>query len=60
MFRYRVHTALGEEIGEATHGFLLSPGEKLRIRGRAVRVIRVVPVEKQGKDMLALLYVDGI
>ena len=60
MFRYRIHTALGEEIGEATHGFLLEPGEELRIGRRRVRVVKVVPVEKQGKDMLALLYVDGI
>jgi hypothetical protein len=31
LFRYRVQTPLGEDIGEATHGFLLESGETLTL-----------------------------
>ena len=60
MFKYKVHTALGEEIGEATYRFALEPSEELTIENnQRVRVIKVVPVEEHGSDVVALLYVEA-
>jgi hypothetical protein len=59
MFRYKVHTALGEAIGEATYRFLLEPGEELRFgSNQRFRVVKVVPIEEQGSEVVALLYVE--
>ena len=60
MFKYRLATPLGEEIGEATYRFLIEPGEELTIENnQRLRVIEVVPVEEQGADVVALLYVEA-
>jgi hypothetical protein len=60
MFRYRLATPLGEEIGEVTYSFLIEPGEELTIENnRRLRVIKVVPVEEQDADVVALLYVEA-
>lgn len=59
MFRYRLQTPLAEDIGEATHRFLLEPGEELIAGDQRLRVVKVVPVEEQGADVVALLYVEA-
>jgi hypothetical protein len=60
MFRYRLQTPLGEEIGEATYRFLIEPGEVLTVGDRQrFRVIDVVPLEDRGSDVVALLYVEA-
>lgn len=58
MFRYRLQTPLGEDIGEATHRFLLEPGEELIVGDQRLRVLEIVPLEDQGKDVVALLCVE--
>ena len=60
MFRYKLHTPLGEEIGEATYRFLIEPGEELTVGdNQRVRVVKVVPIEEQGPDLVAVLYVEA-
>jgi hypothetical protein len=59
MFRYRLHTPLGEEIGEATYRFLLEPGEELSVgEDQRFRVVDVIPIEEEGSEVVALLYVE--
>jgi hypothetical protein len=60
MFKYRLHTPLGEEIGEAAYRFLIEPGEELTAGGnQRFRVIDVIPIEEQGSDVVAVLYVEA-
>lgn len=60
MFRYRLQTPLGEDIGEADYRFLLEPGEELTVGpDQRFRVVDVVPIEEQGSDVVALLYVEA-
>ena len=60
MLRYRLHTALGEEIGEATYRFLIEPGEELTVGdNQRLRVLDVIPIEEHGSDVVALLYVEA-
>ena len=60
MFTYRLHTPFGEEIGEATHRFLIEPGEVLTVGdNQRFRVIEVIPIEEKGSDVEALMYVEA-
>lgn len=60
MFRYRLRTPLGEEIGELSYRFLLEPGEVLAVGNtQRFRVVDVSLVEEQGPDVVALLYVEA-
>ena len=60
MFRYKLHTPLGEEIGEATYRFLLEPGEVLTLGDhQRVRVLDVIPIEERGSDIVALVHVEA-
>ena len=59
MFKYKVHSCLGEEIGEATHRFLIDPGEVLTVKGRRFRVVDVELLEEQGLDIVALMHVEA-
>jgi hypothetical protein len=60
MFRYKLCTPLGEEIGEATYRFLVEPGEELTVGdNQHLRVVDVIPLEEQGSDVVALLYVEA-
>ena len=60
MFKYRLQTPLGEDIGEATYGFLLEPGEELTIgkNNQRLRIIKVVPVQEPESDLDAVVYVE--
>ena len=59
MFKYRLHTPLGEEIGEVSYRFLLAPGEELTVGNSQLRVVDVTLLEEQGVDVVALLYVEA-
>lgn len=59
MFRYRLQTALGEDIGEATYRFLLEPGEELTVGHDRFRVIKVLPIDEHGSDVIAILYLES-
>jgi len=58
LFKYRLQTPLGEDIGEASYGFLLEAGEVLTLGDQRLRVIDVIPLEEQGSEVTALLYVE--
>jgi hypothetical protein len=45
MFRYRLHTADGDDIGEATYAQMIHPGEEIIANSnQRFRVLDVVPV----------------
>lgn len=60
MFKYKLQTPLGEDIGEATYRFLLEPGEELTLGKQRLRVVDVVPLQEQGSDATAVLYVEAV
>jgi hypothetical protein len=46
-FRYRLYTADGDELGEATYAVRIKPGEMIHVgAGKRLRVLDVVPVEE--------------
>jgi len=60
MFRYRLHTADGDEVGEATYPSMISPGELLFFGGgRRFRVLAVVPFEEEESEFVGLLQVEA-
>jgi hypothetical protein len=59
MFKYKLHTPLGEEIGEVSYRFLLEPGEELVVGDNQLRVVDVTLVEDEGVDVVADLYVEA-
>jgi hypothetical protein len=60
MFRYKLRTPIGDDIGEATHRFLLEPGEVLTIGdNQRFRVLDVTPIEEKNFDIIALVHVEA-
>jgi hypothetical protein len=59
MFKYKLQTPLGEEIGEISYRFLLEPGEELTVGDTQLRVVDVALVEDEGVDVVADLYVEA-
>jgi hypothetical protein len=59
MFKYKLHSPLGEEIGEVSYRFLLEPGEELVVGDKQLRVVDVTLVEDEGVDVVADLYVEA-
>jgi hypothetical protein len=61
MFRYRLHTADGDDLGEATYAQMIKPGEEI-IAGdnRRFRVVDVVPFgEEEESPFVAMRKVDA-
>ena len=61
MFRYRLHTADGDEVGEATYAVMIKPGEEIHgSGGQRLRVLDVVPFEEEDESaFVALLRVEA-
>lgn len=61
MFRYRLHTADGDDLGEATYAMMIKPGEEILVgNGRRFRVIDVVPFEEEDESaFVGLLQVEA-
>jgi len=61
MFRYRLHTADGDDLGEATYAVLIQPGEEILVgNGRRSRVLHVVPFDKEDESpFVGLLQVEA-
>ena len=61
MFRYRLHSPEGDDLGEATYAVVIKPGEEIIVgNGRRLRVIDVVPIEEDDNSPLAgLLRVEA-
>jgi len=47
VFRYRLHSPDGDDLGEATYAMMIKPGEEILLgNGRRLRVLDVVPFEE--------------
>jgi len=47
MFRYRLHSPDGDDLGEATYAMQIKPGEEIHLdAGVRFRVLDVVPFEE--------------
>jgi hypothetical protein len=61
MFRYRLHSPAGDDLGEATYAMMIKPGEEI-IAGsnQRFRVVDVVPFEEEdGSPFVGLLTVEA-
>jgi hypothetical protein len=48
MFRYRLHSPDGDDLGEATYAQMIHPGEEIIAdRNQRFRVLDVVPFEEE-------------
>ena len=51
MFRYRLHSPDGDDLGEATYVMMSSPGEEVLLgAGQPFRVLGVVPFGDEGES----------
>ena len=53
MFRYRLHSPDGDDLGEATYAQMIKPGEEIHGNGgERLRVVAVVPFEEEDESLL--------
>jgi hypothetical protein len=60
VFRYRLHSPDGDDLGEATYAVMIKPGEEIHVgAGQRCRVLDVVPFgEEDESPFVGLLKVD--
>lgn len=61
LFRYRLHTPDGGDVGEATYAVMINPGEEILYgNGRRFRVVAVVPFDEEDESpFVGLLQVEA-
>jgi hypothetical protein len=62
MFRYRLHSPDGDDLGEATYALVIKPGEEI-IAGsnQHFRVVAVVPFDEEDESpFVGMLKIDAI
>jgi hypothetical protein len=61
MFRYRLHSPDGDDLGEATYAQMIHPGDEIHLgAGQRFRVIDVVPFEEEDESpFVELLQVES-
>jgi hypothetical protein len=61
MFRYRLHSPDGDDLGEATYAMMIKPGEGIqRNGGELLRVLAVVPFDEEDESpFVGLLQVEA-
>ena len=62
MFRYRLHSPGGDDLGEATFAMMIHPGEEIHFgAGRPFRVLDVVAFDEEGEEspFVGLLQVEA-
>ena len=60
MFRYRMHDADGNDLGEATYAVMIKPGEEVHgDGGQRLRVLAVVPFAEDESPFVGLLQVEA-
>jgi hypothetical protein len=61
VFRYRLHSPDGDDLGEATYAVMIKPGEEILFgNGRRFRVLDVGPFEEEGgSPFVGLLQVEA-
>ena len=62
MFRYRLHSPDGDDLGGATYAMMIKPGEEIHGNGgERLRVLDVVPfAEEDESPLVGLLQVEGV
>jgi len=51
MFRYRLHSPDGDDLGEATYAQMIKPGEEIHLgAGQRFRVLAVVPFDEEDES----------
>jgi hypothetical protein len=51
MFRYRLHSPDGDDLGEATYVMMISPGEEVLLGdGQPFRVLEVMPLGEEDES----------
>jgi hypothetical protein len=60
VFRYRLHSPDGDDLGEATYAMMIKPGEEIHGNGgQRLRVLDVVPSEEDESPFVGLLQVEA-
>jgi hypothetical protein len=60
MFRYRLHSPDGDDLGEATYAQMIHQGDEIHLAaGKRVRVLDVVLFEEDGSPFVGLLQVEA-
>jgi hypothetical protein len=61
MFRYRLHSPDGDDLGEATYAQMIKPGDEIFVgAGERFRVVGVVPFEEEDESpFVGLLRVEA-
>jgi hypothetical protein len=61
MFRYRLHSPDGDDLGEATYAQMIHPGDEVHVgAGQRFRVVEVVPFEDEDESpFVGLLQVEA-
>jgi hypothetical protein len=62
MFRYRLHSPDGDDLGEATYAVLINPGEEIHLGAvQRFRVLDVVPFDEEDEPpFVGLLQVEAV
>ena len=59
MFRYRLHSPDGDDLGEATYAVMIKPGEEIHLgSGQRFRVLDVVSFDEDESPFVGLLQVE--
>jgi hypothetical protein len=61
MFRYRLHSPDGDDLGESTYAVMIRPGDEIHLHaGQRFRVLDVVPFEEEDESpFVGLLKVEA-
>ena len=61
MFRYRLHSPDGDDLGEATYAMMIRPGEEVHLAGgERFRVVDVAPLaEEYDSPFVGLLKIEA-
>ena len=62
MFRYRLHSRDGDDLGEATYAVIIQPDEEILVgNGRRFRVLDVVPLDEEDESpFVGMLQVEAL
>jgi hypothetical protein len=62
MFRYRLHSPDGDDLGEATYAMMIHAGEEIHGNGgQRLRVIAVVPFDEEDESpFVGLLQAEAV
>ena len=62
VFRYRLHSPDGDDLGEATYAMMIQPGEEIIAgKNQRLRVVDVVPFEHEDESpFVGLLQVEAV